>query len=163
MIFFGTFIPSYSNKSNSDHFSLFPLVCLLQPYLEYRVARNRWLTPQLITHSTSIHNFCHNSIFVTKPVNLLEMKSKNKMCKFFWNFIFLDKLLFFDQSKKNSRMWNEICQKWIFKSVRRMLCKRSKLQPARVPAPETSYEEYVKMSKKSRIVNRQKAHGKFNF
>lgn len=39
-----------------------------------------------------------------------------------------------------------------------MLCKRSKLQPARVPAPETSYEEYVKMSKKSRIVNRQKAH-----
>merc|ERR1712168_37833 len=42
--------------------------------------------------------------------------------------------------------------------VRRMLCKRSKLQPARVPAPETSYEEYVKMSKKSRIVNRQKAH-----
>ena len=44
-----------------------------------------------------------------------------------------------------------------------MLCKRSKLQPARVPAPETSYEEYVKMSKKSRIVNRQKAHGKFRF
>merc|ERR1712137_1274890 len=41
--------------------------------------------------------------------------------------------------------------------VRRMLCRMSQLQPARVPAPE-SYEEYVKMSKKNRIVNRQKAH-----
>ena len=80
-----------------------------------------------------------------------------------WKILKWNKLLFFDHSKKNSRMWNEICQNSIFKSVRRMLCKRSKLQPARVPAPETSYEEYVKMSKKSRIVNRQKAHGKIHF
>merc|ERR1719402_2199528 len=39
------------------------------------------------------------------------------------------------------------------------MLKRSKIQPARVTAPQQlSYEEYVKMSTKKRIVNRQKEH-----